>query len=327
MIPLVSIIIPTFNRAHLISETLNSVLAQTYTNWECIIIDDGSTDATEELIANYIKKDSRFQYFFRPSSKQKGPSSCRNYGLEMTKGEFIIFLDSDDILANFSLSKRIEMFNKYPENNGLIFSTHFFEGNISNIGSLVNNDPLIENEENYLGLFLNYKFPFTVMSPIWKKNIFENVLFSEDLLLLEDVVFHIETLFLEKIRIKRVHIIDNYYRKPQLEKLSLHGRPEDLLKSLLFLLNSYNEKIIGNDLLKPNFSRFIKIIYKNAIINQVNSRNKNEVYSIASRYDYITKKEQVLFLLLSFICKIKLNEKKNIGMYRIMKYLNKTLIK
>ena len=60
--PLVSIIIPAYNRAHLIGETLDSVLAQTYINWECIVIDDGSNDNTSELLAEYCKKDNRFQY-------------------------------------------------------------------------------------------------------------------------------------------------------------------------------------------------------------------------------------------------------------------------
>ena len=64
--PLVSIIIPTYNRAHLIKETLDSVLTQTYTNWECIIVDDGNSDNTEEVINSYIAKDQRFKYCHRP---------------------------------------------------------------------------------------------------------------------------------------------------------------------------------------------------------------------------------------------------------------------
>ena len=60
--PLVSIIIPTYNRVHLIGDTLDSVLSQTYTNWECIVVDDGSTDGTNELLVEYLKKDKRIQY-------------------------------------------------------------------------------------------------------------------------------------------------------------------------------------------------------------------------------------------------------------------------
>ena len=79
MKPLVSIIIPTYNRAHLIAETLDSIIAQTYTNWECIVVDDGSTDPTDELMETYCKKDSRFQYYHRPKNRPKGANACRNY--------------------------------------------------------------------------------------------------------------------------------------------------------------------------------------------------------------------------------------------------------
>ncbi len=81
--PLVSIIIiiiiPTYNRAHLIGETLDSILAQTYTNWECIVVDDGSTDETDSLLAAYCAKDKRFQYQHRLSDRPKGANACRNY--------------------------------------------------------------------------------------------------------------------------------------------------------------------------------------------------------------------------------------------------------
>ena len=77
--PLVSIIIPTYNRAHLIGETLDSVLAQTYQNWECIIVDDGSSDNTDEVIGAYVEKDSRFKYYHRSDKDlPKEPSASRN---------------------------------------------------------------------------------------------------------------------------------------------------------------------------------------------------------------------------------------------------------
>lgn len=95
---LISIIIPTFNRAHLIGETLDSVLAQTYSNWECIVVDDGSTDETEALLNTYIAKDSRFQYCKRPDKHLPGGNGARNYGFELSKGNYIQWFDSDDIM-------------------------------------------------------------------------------------------------------------------------------------------------------------------------------------------------------------------------------------
>lgn len=106
--PLVSIIIPTFNRAHLIGETLDSVLAQTYTHWECIVVDDGSTDATAELLADYCKKDVRFQYHHRPTNRRKGANACRNYGFELSKGNYINWLDSDDLLSKNKLENQLD---------------------------------------------------------------------------------------------------------------------------------------------------------------------------------------------------------------------------
>lgn len=109
---LVSIIIPTFNRAHLIGETLDSVLAQTYQNWECIIVDDGSTDNTVEIINEYIKKDSRFQLYHRPLDRIKGGNASRNYGFELSKGEFINWFDDDDIMIDTFISKKLELFSE-----------------------------------------------------------------------------------------------------------------------------------------------------------------------------------------------------------------------
>ena len=108
--PLVSIIIPTYNRAHLIGETLDSVLAQTYENWECIVVDDGSTDNTDELMADYMAKDKRFRYYHRPEDRLPGGNAARNYGFELSKGAYIQWFDSDDIMLPEFLEKKVAAF-------------------------------------------------------------------------------------------------------------------------------------------------------------------------------------------------------------------------
>jgi glycosyltransferase involved in cell wall biosynthesis len=104
---LISIIIPTYNRAHLISETLDSVMAQTYTNWECIVVDDGSIDNTTEVMKGYCAKDPRFEYHQRPKDRTKGANACRNYGFKLCKGDYINWLDSDDLFSNNKLEKQV----------------------------------------------------------------------------------------------------------------------------------------------------------------------------------------------------------------------------
>lgn len=108
MNPLISIIIPSYNRENLISETLDSVLAQTYANWECIIIDDRSTDGTNAIIKEYSNRDNRFITISKPTELKQGASVSKNLGLQIARGKYIQFLDSDDILADNKLEKQID---------------------------------------------------------------------------------------------------------------------------------------------------------------------------------------------------------------------------
>ena len=83
---IVSIIIPVFNRYQIIGETLNSIINQTYSNWECIVVDDGSSDYTEQLMEFYTQKDPRIIFVRRPDNRPKGANACRNYGFEFKQG-------------------------------------------------------------------------------------------------------------------------------------------------------------------------------------------------------------------------------------------------
>ena len=107
--PLVSIIIANYNRANLIEETLYSIKNQSYTFFECIIIDDSSTDDSVNVIQNWIQGDDRFQFFSRPKSKRKGANTCRNWGfMEKSKGDLIKFFDSDDIMLTDHIKISVE---------------------------------------------------------------------------------------------------------------------------------------------------------------------------------------------------------------------------
>lgn len=109
---LVSIIVPSYNQANFLSETLDSVLKQDYQNWECIIIDDGSTDNTKEIAQKYCNKDKRFKYI---KQKNQGPSVARNRGIKISNGEFILPLDSDDLISNNYIKEAVNVFLKKPE--------------------------------------------------------------------------------------------------------------------------------------------------------------------------------------------------------------------
>lgn len=115
---LVSVITPTYNCGKFIGETIESVLAQTYHNWEMIIVDDCSTDDTSEVIRKYTDNDDRIKYFCL--EKNSGAAVARNKALNIAKGRWIAFLDSDDLWLPNKLGSQI----KFMEDNGYAFSYH-----------------------------------------------------------------------------------------------------------------------------------------------------------------------------------------------------------
>lgn len=113
----VSVIIPTYNRAEFISDAIESVLNQTFEDYEIIIVDDGSTDNTKQIVQSYT---SKVKYYYQ---EQSGVSSARNYGIKAATGEYIAFLDSDDQFLPQKLEKQVEVLENNPR-IGIVYSPH-----------------------------------------------------------------------------------------------------------------------------------------------------------------------------------------------------------
>jgi glycosyltransferase involved in cell wall biosynthesis len=179
--PLISIIIPTYNRAYLLGETLDSILAQTYSNWECIIVDDGSTDNTDEIITGFIEKDKRFLYCHRPENRIKGANACRNYGYEISNGVYIKWFDSDDLMHPEFLEKQIQVL----ENNGELDFCACFSKKFKNktIDTSENFNPeIIYDDANAIYNFIIGKLFFLTPSSLWtRKFLKDKYLFDETL--------------------------------------------------------------------------------------------------------------------------------------------------
>lgn len=127
---LVSIIVPCYKQAHFLNESLQSVLNQTYTHWECIIVNDGSPDNTETIAKQWCSKDDRFKYLYKENG---GLSSARNAGITKSTGDFIVPLDADDILHQDYL---LELVPELESDKKLVVVScysHFFIQNINNI--------------------------------------------------------------------------------------------------------------------------------------------------------------------------------------------------
>jgi glycosyltransferase involved in cell wall biosynthesis len=106
----ISVIIPSYNRGYLIVDTIESLQAQTYPHWECIIVDDGSTDNSKQCIEQLMATDSRFKYIYQENS---GPGSARATGLAASSGDFVQFLDSDDLISSNRFERCILAVEKF----------------------------------------------------------------------------------------------------------------------------------------------------------------------------------------------------------------------
>ena len=185
MKPAVTIIMATYNRAHFIVETLHSIQQQTFGDWECLIIDDGGTDNTQEVIAPLLEKDRRFQFLKRPDTYLKGLPGCRNYGLDLAQGDFIIFFDDDDIVHPMNL----ELCVMELKNKDYFFCRYLrtvFTGEFKyNFDLTTTYDSFQIGKEDVFSL-INHELPFNSCAVMWRKNCFNENRFVEHLMYAEE---------------------------------------------------------------------------------------------------------------------------------------------
>ena len=174
--PFFSIILPTFNRSEFIPYAIESVIKQSYKDWQLIIIDDGSTDKTKNIVDKYKKEDQRIKYFYQENQER---SSARNNGIKEAKGDWICFLDSDDIFHKTHLEEFYKLIVKNSFKKGLYISG-------------VCENKLIEKKETY-NLSYSNEIEFVLLNTIstsrgcshneiLKKNLFnEKIRIGEDL--------------------------------------------------------------------------------------------------------------------------------------------------
>lgn len=268
MKPLISIIIPTYNRAQLIVETLNSVWEQTYSNWECIIIDDESTDNTKEAIAFYLT-DIRFQYYKKPKNKPKGANACRNYGLELSKGKWIKWFDSDDLMLPDLLEKQYNAIDNEDVCVCKIYK-HDFEADITLASNKIQSQCLIED-------YIINKVAFYVSGPLWKSAFLEKqkFLFDETISNLDDWDFNLRMLyakpkivFVEEALIQyRIHKDSLSHEIGKLNRKEIKSEFKAREKHLKLL--DYN-KIVDSFILKKYMIKRYRFLLREALVGKKN---------------------------------------------------------
>lgn len=215
--PLVSIIIPNFNRAHYLKEALASVINQSYSNWEVIVIDDGSTDDSKQTITTLAKDELRIRWIAR-QKKPKGAAHCRNIGIEHAKGKYLIFLDSDDLLATHCLSQRLSVIEADHKLDFAVFKMQFFKQLPGDHQQLWN----LKNKDNDLQRFLNLDSVWQTTGPIWKRSAVKKIGgFNEDLHCWQDLDIHLKALFAKlRYSVNYQLPVDCYYRRDAANTIS-----------------------------------------------------------------------------------------------------------
>lgn len=217
--PVISIITPSFNRSEIIHETAKSVFNQTYPHWEWMIVDDGSTDNTWDLLKGYAAKDPRVKIFKR-NRDPKGAAACRNIAIEKSSGDYLIFLDTDDILASFCLEQRINAFKEDPSNDFILFPMLLFKDIPGDTNILWN----VENGMDDL-LRIIYGDPVCPGSgTLWKKKTFIEIgMWNESILLWQDIELHIRAL-LQNVKFqKRLDLKPDFFIRTSDISLSRTG--------------------------------------------------------------------------------------------------------
>lgn len=163
---LLSVVIPVYNVKDYLGKTLDCIIEQTYKTWELILVDDGSDDGSLEIAKKYCEKDKRIRLYQR-DRLPKGAPSCRNMGLELAKGDYLIYLDSDDVIAPYCFKQRVE----YIEANDCDFAVFPMMGFYNKLFDAPGMSYGYKPQGEIICALLARTLPFVVVTNIYKRQV------------------------------------------------------------------------------------------------------------------------------------------------------------
>ena len=262
---IISVIIPCYNQAQFLSRALESILGQSYTSWECIIVNDGSSDQTAEIAKKYTDIDTRFIFI---SQSNRGVSAARNCALQIAKGSYIKFLDADDWISNNSLKDSL---TQIENKNTIVFCK--VKSYIQEKDEYLNyHYDILINDLNFDNILLNFgdDFDIPIHSALISRNLLETFTFNETLALGEDWLMWLH-IFKQK---PLVCILDKqlaYYRKWK------GSVTNDEMKTLINVFNAYQCAIEIYDL-NSSLSRALNERIFNRIIGKINKLENDNLF-------------------------------------------------
>ena len=291
---MISIVIPNFNKEQYLRETLDSVLNQTYVDWEAIIVDDGSTDSSRNVISEYVEKDHRFKPFFL-EKQTHGGASCRNFGMKQALGEYIMFLDSDDILMRDCLENRIKFMRRFDHVDFGVFTMESFVTSIIEAGRIW--EPI---EQNALEKFLSHDLPWQTMQPLYKKQFLrkEELNWRENISRMQDVFFHTDCLLCSPLFKADASAADCKFRVDSQRKVILNKEfYKNWSNAVLLYVSTYrNVSSEYEKYLVLALIRALQVLHQSKIKGEI---SKFEFASFASEFSL--SMENRFFTVYSFI--------------------------
>ncbi len=306
---LVTVIIPVFNYGFCLPETIGSLQAQTYAHWEALVVDDGSSDNTQAVVARLAQHDGRIKYHYQP---QRGVSAARNLGIDHAEGNYILFLDGDDLITPNKLAEHVSLLERCEGADMCYSDVYYFRNGDTNklfyrrSGNRKWTIKLCGNDYEIIREFIRSN-KFTIHSPMVRKGFLKNkgLRFDESLTHNEDWDFWLRCIFKganiqylaapSVFGLVRVHAQSVSYRsiKMDLATITLRERIKNYVSSSSLLTGAQKE-----NLLKLNHRRLRGPLKKMIYYNLHSFPNLREIYQAQPPVEF-------------FICFAKaLNEKR-----------------
>lgn len=284
--PKVSVIVPTFNRLDYLKFCLESVAKQSLTDWECLVVDDGSTDGTIPFLESLPEKDKRFKFFSRPDYYLKGAASCRNFGLIQSEGEFIQWLDDDDLISKNKLEFQLRKLEQYPEKD--CYSTCswdlYWPNKKIELKKIISENEFLDSSSFFRKLFEKQSFIPASAYLVPRSITFSAGMWNHSLTLNDDAEYFTRILLNSN---KLVMTNDCYvlYREHSSDRISTRN-DEKSLKSFLLSLHLMYSHLLNKDIKAPYFFKWkLKKIFHQYSENSMEVLRKHNYFFLENGID------------------------------------------
>ncbi|WP_299768798.1 glycosyltransferase family 2 protein [uncultured Dokdonia sp.] len=261
---MISIIIPSYNRASLIKETLQSVISQSSSDWECIVVDDGSTDNTVATVSAFAKADARIHLLERTKEYASGGNGARQMGVDHANYDWVMFLDSDDLLGSDCVKNRIALIEDTIDL--FVFHTASFKQELKDTDVYWNILQQGETSEEYLIRFLRQDMPWHTTGVLWNKAFLQKIGgWNQELIAWQDWELHVRALTYNP-RIKAtIGKADNYYRRDVENSIATKKQSLAYIEAIKKAIASIERNVLGNNNLADAKGHLRFLIYRNLI--------------------------------------------------------------